>query len=112
MIPVILFGLRLEETEEEFDHALKEIVSLCEACNLEVRDMITQTLPHPDPATYIGTGKAEELAYAASESRAEYAVCLGNLSPAQMKNLQNIIEVPVWDRTNLILEIFSFISAF
>lgn len=107
MIPVILFGLRLEETEEEFEHALKEMVSLCGACNLEVRDMITQMLPHPDPATYIGTGKAEELAYAASASRAEYAVCLENLSPAQMKNLQKATGISIWDRTNLILEIFS-----
>ena len=38
---------------------------------------------------------------------AEYVVCLGNLSPAQMKNLQKIVGLPVWDRTNLILEIFS-----
>ena len=41
--PVILIGLRFEETEEAFRHALKELESLCEACDLEVRDIITQT---------------------------------------------------------------------
>ena len=105
--PVILIGLRFEETEEAFRHALKELESLCEACDLEVRDIITQTLPHPDPATYIGSGKTGEVAYAAAENKAEYAVCLGNLTPAQMKNLQKAAGIRIWDRTNLILEIFS-----
>ena len=106
-IPVILVGLRLNEGDEDFDNAMEELESLCEACDLDVRAAITQALPHPDPATYIGSGKAEELSYTAGQCNAEYAVCLGNLSPAQMKNLQKLIGIPVWDRTNLILEIFS-----
>lgn len=104
---VVIAGLRTDESDEEFEHAVKEMISLCEACDLEVRDVVTQTLPHPDPATYIGSGKAETLAEKAGINAASLVVCLGNLSPAQMKNLQKIVGTPVWDRTNLILEIFS-----
>lgn len=107
LTPVIIVGLRTTEREDEFDHAMKELVSLCEACELEVIVSMTQTLEHPDNATWIGSGKAEELAYEAKVNDAECIVCLGNLSPAQMKNLQKVTGVPVWDRTNLILEIFS-----
>ena len=106
-IPVIVVALRIDETEEEFEHKVDELRSLCKACDLEVKGILTQTLPHPDNATHIGSGKADELAEHIKNMDAEYAVCLKNLSPAQMKNLQKIIGVPVWDRTNLILEIFS-----
>ena len=106
-VPVVLAGLRTNETDEEFAHALKEMEALCEACDLTVTDTVTQTLPHPETSTWIGSGKAEELTYSVRGKEAEYVVCLGNLSPTQMKNLQKITGVPVWDRTNLILEIFS-----
>ena len=105
--PVILVCLRTDEPEEEFERAVCELKSLCEACELESKGILTQTLAHPDNATCIGSGKAQELKYHIDISGAQFAVCLKNLSPAQMKNLQKIIEVPVWDRTRLILEIFS-----
>ena len=105
--PAVIVGLRTDETEEEFAHAMDELKSLCEACRLEVKDTVTQTLPHPETATWIGSGKAEELSVSVRATGAECAVCLGNLSPTQMKNLQKIIDAPVWDRTKLILEIFS-----
>ena len=107
LIPVVLAGIRTDEDDEEFERAMKELESLCEACELKVSGVITQSLPHPDNATWMGSGKAEELAYLVKYAEAEHVVCLGNLSPAQMKNLQKITEVPVWDRTGLILEIFS-----
>ena len=105
--PVIIAGLRTDETDTDFEHSMDELQSLCEACDLEVKGVLTQTLPHPDNATWIGSGKANELKISVGAVEAEYVVCLGNLSPSQMKNLQKIVEVPVWDRTNLILEIFS-----
>ena len=107
LTPVVMAGLRLGEDEEEFERAMEELSSLCEACELFVAGTLTQSLPHPDNATWLGSGKAEELARLVKACEAEHVVCLGNLTPAQMKNLQKIIEVPVWDRTNLILEIFS-----
>ena len=107
LIPVVLMCLRTTEGEDEFSHAVKELESLCEACDLEVKDILTQTLPHPDNSTWVGSGKAQELKYSVTGTESEYVVCLGNLSPAQMKILQKIVGVAVWDRTNLILEIFS-----
>ncbi len=107
LIPVVIAGLRTDETDEEFDHAISELQSLCEACDLEVKGILTQTLPHPDNATWIGSGKADELSFAVRGTESEYVICLGNLTPSQMKNLQKTVGVPVWDRTNLILEIFS-----
>ncbi|MCR5654610.1 MAG: GTPase HflX [Lachnospiraceae bacterium] len=106
-IPVVIVGLRTDEKADDFERAMDELERLCDAAELSVRGIVTQNLAHPDNATWIGSGKAEELTYIIKEAEAEHIVCLGNLSPAQMKNLQNIIHVPVWDRTELILEIFS-----
>lgn len=108
----ILVGLRTnhrsgDEFGTDFEHSMHEMVSLIEACDMEASACISQSLEHPDNATYIGKGKAHELAELVARHKAEYCVFEDNLSPSQMKNLQEIVEVPVWDRTNLILEIFS-----
>ncbi len=108
----ILVGLNTPHREDantfsDFDHSMTEMKSLIEACDMVVCDKLTQTLDHPESGTYLGKGKAYELADLVQETGAEYCVFEGNLSPAQMKNLQDIVKVPVWDRTNLILEIFS-----
>lgn len=106
LVKVILAGLDLN-TKKDFDHSMEEMESLCEACDLEVVCIVTQKLPHPEAGTYLGSGKVEELEMYAKNLEAEYCVFEGNLSPAQQKNLQKMIGIPVWDRTNLILEIFS-----
>ena len=102
----ILVGLDWND-KKDFSHSLYETTELIEACDMEVVEIIVQKLPHPDAATYIGKGKVHELAQAIEDFEAEYCIFEGNLSPAQLKNLQNIIKVPIWDKTNLILEIFS-----
>lgn len=102
----ILVGLDWQENKD-FGRSLFEVTELIEACDMEVVDMITQKLPHPDPATYIGRGKALELAAISESDDIRYCIFEGNLSPAQLKNLQGMIKVPIWDKTNLILEIFS-----
>ena len=106
LVKVILAGLDLN-TKKDFEHSMEEMQSLCEACDLEVVCIVTQKLPHPEAGTYMGSGKVDELEMYAKNLEAEYCVFEGNLSPAQQKNLQNMIGIPVWDRTNLILEIFS-----
>ena len=103
---VVIAGLRMNESDEEFDHLMRGLESLCDTCDLDVKSTVTQTLVHPDNSTWLGSGKAEELTNHVRGTDAKYVVCLGNLSPAQMKNLQNIVKVPVWDRINHILEIF------
>lgn len=108
----ILVGLNTPHRENadtfsDFEHSMIEMKSLIEACDMDVCERLTQSLDHPESGTYLGKGKAYELAELVKETGAEYCVFEGNLSPAQMKNLQDIVKVPVWDRTNLILEIFS-----
>ncbi|MCQ2530503.1 MAG: GTPase HflX [Lachnospiraceae bacterium] len=103
---VILVGLELDSSED-FDHSMEEMLNLIEACNMEIVDVIRQKLPHPEAGTYLGRGKVEELKAAVIETGATYCIFEDNLSPAQLKNLQNIVGCEIWDRTTLILEIFS-----
>lgn len=101
----ILVGLNLGS--KDFDHSMDEMASLIEACDIEVTGILVQNLPHPEAGTYLGSGKAAELKELAAALEADYCIFEGNLSPAQLKNLSNIVSVPIWDRTTLILEIFS-----
>ena len=103
---VILVGLELDSSED-FDHSMEEMLSLIEACNMEIVDVIRQKLPHPEAGTYLGRGKVEELKAAVIETGATYCIFEDHLSPAQLKNLQNLVGCEIWDRTTLILEIFS-----
>ncbi|MBE6018315.1 MAG: GTPase HflX [Lachnospiraceae bacterium] len=103
---VILVGLETAETAD-FEHSMEEMESLIEACDMQVVGILTQKLPHPEAGTYLGKGKVEELSDLAQALEAEYCIFEGNLSPAQLKNLQHCVNVPIWDRTTLILEIFS-----
>ena len=106
MDKAIIVGLKTSEYEgKEYD--LQELKSLVKACDMEVLGVITQTLESPVAATYIGRGKAEEVAEMAENMQADYCIFEDTLSPAQHKNLQKIIKATIMDRTGLILEIFS-----
>ena len=102
----IIVGLNFGQ-RKYFEHSMDELKSLTEACNMEVVGIMVQSLPHPDAATYMGSGKIEELTQLAHNMEAEYVIFEDNLSPAQLKNIKNILKVEVWDRTTLILEIFT-----
>lgn len=102
----ILIGVNYDP-DRDFDHSMDELKGLAKACDMEVVGIMTQSLPHPDNALYLGSGKVDELKEYVKTCEAEYCLCEGDLSPSQMKNLQDILKVPVWDHTNLILEIFS-----
>lgn len=93
--------------DDDFEHSMNEMKGLIEACDMEMPVFFVQNLAHPDNATYLGRGKVLEIKETIDEYKADYLIVCGDLSPSQMKNLQDILGVPVWDRTNLILEIFS-----
>lgn len=103
---VILAGVNYDSTCD-FEHSLDEMRGLIKACDMEIVGELTQPLPHPDNATYLGKGKTFELEESVKLLEAEYVIFEGDLSPSQVKNLAELLKVPVWDRTNLILEIFS-----
>lgn len=93
-------------TDELFNYQMNELVSLCEARDIEVVDSLTQNLPHPNNATYIGSGKLEELKILKDSYEVELIVFLDELSPIQIRNIGNYLNAEIVDRTMLILEIF------
>lgn len=105
-VNAIIFGVDYNNACD-FEHSMDEMKGLVEACDMVVAGTLTQTLDHPDNALYLGVGKVNELRSFVVSLEAKCCVCEGDLSPSQMRNLQDELKVPVWDRTNLILEIFS-----
>ena len=102
---VILVGVDTG-TEPDFDACMEEMSSLAEACRMEVVGTLTQKMEKSHGSLYVGTGKAEEIAEYGAALEADIVIFYDNLSPAQLRNLQKAIELPVMDRTALILEIF------
>ncbi|HKM34101.1 MAG TPA: GTPase HflX [Lachnospiraceae bacterium] len=102
---VLLIGVNTGQ--EDFEHSMEEFKSLAEACNMEVVGMITQNMEAINKALYIGTGKVCEVKEYAKDVEADLVICEETLSPSQLRNLQDELGLPVMDRTNLILDIFS-----
>lgn len=102
---VLLVGVNTGQ--EDFEHSMDELKSLAEACHMEVVGMITQNLEAINKALYIGTGKVDEVKGFAKDVEADLIICEETLSPSQLRNLQDELGLPVMDRTNLILDIFS-----
>lgn len=103
---VLLVGVDTGE-EKEFDRSMEELKSLAEAAQRNVVGIITQRLEMVNKALYIGSGKVAEVKEFAGECEAEEIVFDNALSPSQVRNLGRELELPVLDRTNLILDIFA-----
>jgi len=93
--------------EEAADASLDELSELLATAEGAAVGRMKQKLPHPDPATYIGSGKAAELKLLMELDGADAVVCDDELSPAQMRNLSDLLDAKVIDRTMLILDIFA-----
>lgn len=110
--PVVLAGVRETSgadaglSEEDFQHSLDELAELAKACMMDPRAVVTQQMPKVSAGLYVGTGKAEEIRIAAANVGASRVIFNDTLSPSQIRNLQKALELPVMDRTALILEIF------
>jgi len=92
---------------EDFERSMKELRSLAESCGMEVIGQITQNLPKPQNALYLGKGKLQELSERLQENPADVLIFDRSLTPSQLRNLQELLDYPILDRTTLILEIFS-----
>lgn len=101
----LLIGVNLNNGED-FEHSMKELAALAEACNYEAAGFLTQNLPVINAALYIGSGKIEEVKETIPLLEADLLIFDNALSPTQLRNLQSELEVPIFDRTYLILEIF------
>jgi GTP-binding protein HflX len=87
--------------------SLRELERLADTDGLTVVGTVVQVRDRPDPARYVGSGKAEELAAAVERCAADVVIVDGELSPGQARNLHDRVGVPVVDRTALILDIFA-----
>lgn len=97
------YGLTSIPIEESLD----ELEGLCEAAGARVLDRVLQKKDRPDPATFIGSGKVEELRHFAEGLEADLVVFNHELSGSQIRNLEEAIAKTVIDRTVLILDIFA-----
>ena len=89
------------------DDSLEELAGLAETAGAMVITRVLQKRPRPDPATYIGSGKAEELSLDCQALEIDLAIVDDELTGAQQRNLENALGVRVIDRTTLILDIFA-----
>ena len=103
---VLLVGVDTGE-EKDFERSMEELKNLAQAACKEVAGIITQRLLTVNRVLYIGSGKAVEVKDFAGECKAEEVIFDNALSPSQVRNLTDILELPVLDRTNLILDIFA-----
>ncbi|MEU0541381.1 GTPase HflX [Nocardia sp. NPDC005978] len=104
---VVLVGVWTEGTPAQVESRMAELAALAETAGSEVLDSLIQRRDKPDKATYIGSGKTEELREMVLEVGADTVICDGELSPAQLVALEKVVKVKVIDRTALILDIFA-----
>ncbi|MCY2686331.1 GTPase HflX [Salinimicrobium sp. TH3] len=105
---VVLIGIvTREQNEEKLEEYLDELEFLTYTAGGEVVKRYTQKMERPDPKTFIGSGKMEEVRAYVSEHEIGTAIFDDELSPAQQKNIEKILNCKVLDRTNLILDIFA-----
>lgn len=105
-IKVLLVGVDTGE-EPDFDRSMRELQSLAGAGGRQVTGVITQRMDQVNKAFYIGTGKVEEVREYAGQCEAEEIIFDNILSPSQIRNLTEALDLPIMDRTNLILDIFA-----
>lgn len=87
--------------------SLRELAALAQTAGSEILDALIQKRDHPDPATYLGSGKARELADVVAAAGADTVIVDGELAPSQRRALEDVVGVKVVDRTALILDIFA-----
>ena len=104
---VVLAGVWTDGAAEDAENSLHELAALAETAGSEVLDGVIQRRHTPDPATYLGKGKAQELRDIVAMTGADTVVVDSELAPSQRRALEDVVRVKVIDRTALILDIFA-----
>ncbi|MGY1841937.1 GTPase HflX [Modestobacter sp. SYSU DS0875] len=104
---VVLVGVWTEGTAVDAQRSLAELAALAETAGSEVLEALVQRRDKPDPATYVGSGKATEIRDIVAATGADTVVFDGELTPGQLNQLEKVLKVKVVDRTALILDIFA-----
>ena len=103
----LVVAVDLQDPKRPLAPELAEFVALAKAAGADVAGEIVQKLPRVDPATLVGSGKAQEIAERAGELKAEVLLVFNDLRPRQRTNLEKVVPLPIVDRTMLILDIFA-----
>src|SRR5580704_5215973 len=104
---VILVGVWTDGTLADAENSLRELSRLSETAGSVILDALIQRRGRPDAATYIGAGKAAEVAALVAATGADTVICDGELTPSQLRRLEGVVKAKVIDRTALILDIFA-----
>lgn len=106
---VVLVGVwsSMETTQAKAEESLRELAALAETAGAEVMDGLLQHRLKPDSATFVGSGKAREIARIVTELDADTIVVDADLPPSQRRGLEDVAKVKVVDRTAVILDIFA-----
>lgn len=102
----VLVGVH-EQKDEHFAYAMEELKNLAEAIDVEVVGEVTQNLERRHPSHYVGKGKIEEIRHFYEELDANLVIFNDELSPSQIRNMEQELQCKVIDRTMLILDIFA-----
>ena len=104
ILVAVIHGSISEEQSVEY---LDELEFLAETAGAVTTKKFTQKLPMPNPKTYVGTGKLEEIKAYIDANGTELVIFDDELSPSQLRNIEKVLEIKVLDRNNLILDIFA-----
>jgi GTP-binding protein HflX len=104
---VVLIGIYTQGSTVEAENSMRELYALAETAGAVVLDGLLQRRATPDPSTYFGKGKAEELRDIVAASGADTVIADTELAPSQRRALEDVVKVKVIDRTAVILDIFS-----
>jgi len=104
---VVLVGVWTSGGAEEAERSMAELAELARTAGSTVLEALVQRRDKPDPATYIGSGRVLDLKAAVEATGADTVICDGELTPAQLRTLEDRVKVKVVDRTALILDIFA-----
>ncbi|MCM3924018.1 GTPase HflX [Frankia sp. AiPs1] len=104
---VVLIGVWTSGSLRSAEASMTELAALATTAGSVVLDALVQRRDRPDAATFVGSGKARELAEVVTATGADTVICDGELTPGQLRQLEEVVKVKVIDRTALILDIFA-----
>lgn len=104
----IIVGVKsIEQKEEEVQEYLKELAFLTKTAGAKPIEQFTQQLKNPNPKTFIGSGKLNEIKEFIKEHNIDTVIFDEELTPSQMRNVEKLLKCKIMDRANLILDIFA-----
>ena len=106
ILRALLVGITTKYDRYDIDYSLNELKNLAETLDYEIIDYVTQSLDRPNATSYIGKGKLSEIAIMIHALDIESVIFNDELSPAQLRNISNELNIEVIDRSYLILKIF------